>query len=117
MNRLPLAAPASAESQVFLLRLFRLLSVQVFPRLFQALRAVMEAEAVPPAEEEVAAEEERDNECLIMATLYTYKDKNIHKTWFLMAGFLAFVILVAWGFSQIYGNPGRSEERRVGKEC
>ena len=41
-----------------------------------------------------------------MATLYTHKDKNIQKTWFLMAGFLAFVILVAWGFSQIYGNPG-----------
>lgn len=41
-----------------------------------------------------------------MATLYTHKDQNIYKTWFLMTGFLMFVIAVTWVFSRAYGNPG-----------
>src|SRR3989344_3856040 len=40
-----------------------------------------------------------------MATLYTHKSQNIVKTWFLMAGFLVFVILIGWIFAQAYGNP------------
>ena len=35
----------------------------------------------------------------IMATLYTHSDSNQRKTWFLMSGFLIFVILVGWVFS------------------
>src|SRR6056297_3399300 len=34
-----------------------------------------------------------------MATLYTHSDSNQRKTWFLMSGFLIFVILVGWVFS------------------
>lgn len=41
-----------------------------------------------------------------MATLYTYQDSNIRKTWLLMTGFLVFVIGVTWVFAQAYGNPG-----------
>lgn len=41
-----------------------------------------------------------------MATIYTHKSSNIVKTWGLMAGFLIFVIAVAWVFSRAYGNPG-----------
>src|SRR3989344_4172623 len=40
-----------------------------------------------------------------MATLYTHKNQNILKTWFLMSGFLVFVILIGWIFGEIYGNP------------
>ncbi len=40
-----------------------------------------------------------------MATLYTYKDANIRRTWALFAGFLIFVIGIGFVFSQIYGNP------------
>ena len=39
-------------------------------------------------------------------TLYTQKDKNIGKTWFLFATFLIFIIGVGWVFSRAYGNPG-----------
>src|SRR3989344_3312265 len=41
-----------------------------------------------------------------MATLYTQKDSNIRKTWFLFTAFLAVVIGIGWVFAQIYGNPG-----------
>ena len=41
-----------------------------------------------------------------MATLYTQKDSNIRKTWFLFTAFLAIVIGIGWVFAQIYGNPG-----------
>lgn len=41
-----------------------------------------------------------------MATLYTYQDSNIRKTWFLMAGFLLFVIILTWVFAQVYRNSG-----------
>lgn len=40
-----------------------------------------------------------------MATLYTQQDKNIRKTWFLMAMFLAFIIFVTWIFSLVYAVP------------
>lgn len=40
-----------------------------------------------------------------MATLYTLKEKNIRKTWFLMALFLIFVITLGWVFGQVYQNP------------
>lgn len=39
-----------------------------------------------------------------MASLYTHKAANIRKTWFLMAGFLVFIIALGWLFAQIYGN-------------
>lgn len=39
-----------------------------------------------------------------MATLYTYKDRNTRKTWFLMTGFFAIVILLGWLFATIYNN-------------
>lgn len=41
-----------------------------------------------------------------MATLYTQQDKNIRKTWFLMAVFLIVVIGIGWAFSFIYQSPG-----------
>ncbi|KKP98839.1 MAG: Protease HtpX-like protein [Parcubacteria group bacterium GW2011_GWD2_38_12] len=41
-----------------------------------------------------------------MATLYTEQDRNIHKTWLLMTGFLVFIIGATWIFSQAYGNSG-----------
>ena len=41
-----------------------------------------------------------------MATIYTYRDSNIRKTWALFSVFLIVVIGLGWIFSQIYGNPG-----------
>lgn len=38
-------------------------------------------------------------------TIYTHQSNNIAKTWALMAGFLIFVILIGWVFSQALGNP------------
>lgn len=38
-------------------------------------------------------------------TIYDQQSKNVRKTWLLMAGFLAVVILIAWLFSRIYDNP------------
>lgn len=40
-----------------------------------------------------------------MATLYTHKDENVRKTWFLMTTFLVVVILFGWIFSQTFDNP------------
>lgn len=39
-----------------------------------------------------------------MATLYTQKDSNIHKTWLLMSMFFAVVIALGWFFSIYYQN-------------
>jgi len=39
-----------------------------------------------------------------MASLYTHQSANIRKTWFLMGGFLIFVIAVGWLLAQVYGN-------------
>jgi len=41
-----------------------------------------------------------------MVTLYTQKESNIRKTWFLFTGFLIVVIGIGYVFAQIYGNPG-----------
>lgn len=40
-----------------------------------------------------------------MATLYTHKDRNIRKTWLLMAFFLVGVILFGWFISLYFGDP------------
>lgn len=40
-----------------------------------------------------------------MATLYTHKDSNIRKTWFLMAVFLAFIIAIGYAVSWYLGDP------------
>ncbi|OGG47174.1 zinc metalloprotease HtpX [Candidatus Kaiserbacteria bacterium RIFCSPHIGHO2_01_FULL_49_13] len=40
-----------------------------------------------------------------MATLYTHKDSNIRKTWFLMTSFLLVVIGFGWIMAQAYGDP------------
>ena len=40
-----------------------------------------------------------------MATLYTHRDSNIRKTWFLFTVFLVVVIGIGWGFSYFYGSP------------
>lgn len=40
-----------------------------------------------------------------MATLYTQQDKNIRKTWFLMAVFLAVVIAIGYGVSWYMESP------------
>lgn len=40
-----------------------------------------------------------------MATLYTHKDSNIRKTFFLFAVFLVAVIGIGWIFSRIYADP------------
>jgi heat shock protein HtpX len=40
-----------------------------------------------------------------MATLYTHKDSNIRKTWFLMAMFLAMVIAIGYAAAWYVGNP------------
>src|SRR3989338_8682953 len=40
-----------------------------------------------------------------MATLYTEQSKNVTKTWLLMAGVFAVVILFGWFFSFYYSNP------------
>lgn len=41
-----------------------------------------------------------------MATLYTHKDANIRKTWFLMAAFFGVVVGLGWYFSYALGEPG-----------
>lgn len=41
-----------------------------------------------------------------MATIYTHRESNIRKTWFLFTAFFVAVIGIGWVFSQIYGNPG-----------
>ncbi len=41
-----------------------------------------------------------------MATLYTQQSKNVQKTWFLMALFLALVVAIGYFASYYYGNPG-----------
>lgn len=40
-----------------------------------------------------------------MATLYTQKDSNIRKTWFLMAVFLALIIAIGYAVAWYLGNP------------
>lgn len=40
-----------------------------------------------------------------MATLYTQQDKNVWRTWFLMAIFLAVIISLGWFISYYYSNP------------
>lgn len=40
-----------------------------------------------------------------MATLYTEQDKNVRKTWFLMAMFLAVVVALGWFVSYYYDSP------------
>src|SRR3989344_4096544 len=40
-----------------------------------------------------------------MATIYTHKDRNVRRTWFLMAAFLVFVVAVGWFISYYYGEP------------
>jgi len=40
-----------------------------------------------------------------MATAYNYEAANIRKTWLIMSLFFVFVILVAWVFSEVLGNP------------
>ncbi|MBI2617980.1 M48 family metallopeptidase [Candidatus Kaiserbacteria bacterium] len=40
-----------------------------------------------------------------MATIYTQKDKNIRKTWFLMLTFFLVIVGVAWSFSYILESP------------
>lgn len=41
-----------------------------------------------------------------MATLYTHKDANIRKTWFLMAVFFVMIIAIGYFLNWYYGNPG-----------
>ncbi len=41
-----------------------------------------------------------------MATLYTQADSNIRKTWFLITGFLVFVIAIGWLFGYLLDNQG-----------
>lgn len=40
-----------------------------------------------------------------MSTLYTKSDSNIQKTWFLITGFLIFIILLGWFFSYVLDSP------------
>lgn len=40
-----------------------------------------------------------------MATLYTHKSRNIHKTWMLMSFFFIIVISIGFVFSRVYDNP------------
>lgn len=40
-----------------------------------------------------------------MTSLYTHRDANIRKTWFLFMGFFIVIIGIGWTFSQVYGNP------------
>lgn len=40
-----------------------------------------------------------------MPTLYTQKDKNIRKTWFLITGFLVFIISLGYVFSYQFNSP------------
>ena len=39
-----------------------------------------------------------------MASIYTQADSNTRKTWFLLTGFLVFIIFIGWLFSQILGD-------------
>ena len=39
-----------------------------------------------------------------MATLYTQRDSNIRKTWFLMALAFAFIVGIGYIFAQVYGD-------------
>lgn len=39
------------------------------------------------------------------SNIYTHQDKNIRRTWFLMAAFLILVILIGWGLSWYLGTP------------
>src|SRR3989344_4278923 len=41
-----------------------------------------------------------------MATIWTHKDSNIRKTWFLITIFLVLISTAGWVFSRVYGNPG-----------
>lgn len=40
-----------------------------------------------------------------MASLYTHRDSNIRKTWFLMAGFFVVVIAIGWAVSWYFDSP------------
>lgn len=40
-----------------------------------------------------------------MATLYTEQDKNVRRTWFLMAVFLAVIVALGWFISYYYSDP------------
>ncbi len=40
-----------------------------------------------------------------MATLYTHKDRNIRRTWFLIIFFLLFIIGLGWVFSYQFNSP------------
>jgi heat shock protein HtpX len=40
-----------------------------------------------------------------MATLYTQQDKNVRRTWFLMAVFLVIVVAIGYFISWYYGSP------------
>ena len=40
-----------------------------------------------------------------MATLYTQQDKNVRRTWFLMALFLVIVVAIGWFISWYWGSP------------
>lgn len=40
-----------------------------------------------------------------MATLYTHKDANIRKTWFLMIGFFVMIIAIGYFLNWYFGNP------------
>ena len=39
-----------------------------------------------------------------MATIYTQADSNTRKTWFLLTGFLVFIIAIGWLFSYILNS-------------
>jgi heat shock protein HtpX len=39
-------------------------------------------------------------------TIYTRAESNIRKTWFLITGFLIFIIGLGWIFSRVFQNPG-----------
>lgn len=39
-----------------------------------------------------------------MSNVYKVQDQNVRKTWFLMAGFLIFVIVVGWGASLVFDS-------------
>ena len=41
-----------------------------------------------------------------MATIWTHKDSNIRKTWFLITIFLVLISTVGYVFSRVFGNPG-----------
>ena len=43
---------------------------------------------------------------MVMSTLYTEQDKNIEKTWLLMAVFFAVIVVLGYFISYYYNNPG-----------